>query len=384
MAGPFATPQFTRRRCARGFTAPALGLALAFALAAPPARAQQAGDPPSPLLARLEALAGHGGGARSFGSQSILSSCWSPAELAAGGPAEKAITRRGADVRLGPPARQRPSLAAPVLPAVMRNSIRRVDTGGEKLVALTFDVCEQNGEKAGYDGAIVDYLRANGVAATFFLGGKWMATHQERAMQIIADPLFEAGNHAWTHGNMRVLTGKDMQDQIDFTQAEYELTVERLLERPCAQAAGAAEAVRIPLRMSAFRYPYGTCSAESLSAVNAAGLAAVQWDVVTGDPAKGTSARAIEATVAGRVKPGSIVVMHANGRGWHTSEALPVLVAALKAKGYRFVTVGTLLAAGRPVAAASCYELKPGDNGRYDRIFGRGTGDRPVKTATRG
>lgn len=371
------------RRSARGTATAALFLAL---LVASPAMAQQtpvrAGEESrSLLLDQLYALAGRQR-PLSFGSEAILTACWSPAALASKGAAEKAITRRGPDVRLGPPPRLRPQLSSPPLPAAEQNSIRHVDTGGEKLVALTFDVCEQNNEKAGYDGAIVDYLRANGVAATFFLGGKWMATHQERAMQIIADPLFEAGNHAWTHGNMRVLTGQDMQDQIDFTQAEYELTLDRLFEKPCALAAGAAEMRRIPLAIRAFRYPYGTCSAESLAAVNAAGLAAVQWDVVTGDPGKGTSARSIERTVANQVKPGSIVVMHANGRGWHTAEAVPQLVAALKAKGYRFVTVSQLIGAGRPVAAKSCYEVKPGDNSRYDRLFGRGTGDRPVHAAS--
>ena len=74
----------------------------------------------------------------------------------------------------------------------------------------------------------------------------------------------------------------------------------------------------------------------------------------------------------------AILALILDGRGWHTSEAVPRFVAALKKKGYRFVTVSQLLAAGRPVAANSCYELKPGDNVRYDKILGRGTGDRPA------
>ena len=45
---------------------------------------------------------------------------------------------------------------------------------GVKLVALTFDLCETDGSIAGYDGRIVDLLRAEDVKATFFAGGKWM------------------------------------------------------------------------------------------------------------------------------------------------------------------------------------------------------------------
>jgi peptidoglycan-N-acetylglucosamine deacetylase len=118
-----------------------------------------------------------------------------------------------------------------------------------------------------------------------------------------------------------------------------------------------------------FRFPFGTCNAETLSEVNEAGLLAIQWDVVSGDPAKAASAEAIEHGVVAQVKSGSIVVMHANGRGWHTAEALPLVIAGLRKRGFEFATVGELLDKGEPVIADSCYELKPGDNARYDKLF---------------
>lgn len=46
--------------------------------------------------------------------------------------------------------------------------------------------------------------------------------------------------------------------------------------------------------------------------------------------------------------------------------ALPLFIPALRAKGYEFVTVSGLLAAGQPEIATDCYELRPGDNARYD------------------
>jgi len=32
-----------------------------------------------------------------------------------------------------------------------------------------------------------------------------------------------------------------------------------------------------------------------------------------------------------------------NGRGWHTAEALPPIIAQLRARGFRFVTVSEML-----------------------------------------
>src|SRR5262249_34407787 len=88
------------------------------------------------------------------------------------------------------------------------------------------------------------------------------------------------------------------------------------------------------------------------------------WDVSSGDPTFAQSARAIEHQVLANVQPGSIVLFHANGRGWHTEGALPGIIAALKARGYEFATVSELLAAGGPVVAATCYDSRPGDTDR--------------------
>ena len=117
----------------------------------------------------------------------------------------------------------------------MAKSIRRVQPrSGERLVALTFDLCERADQISGYDGAVVDFLRREHVPATFFAGGKWMRTHAERAMQLMADPLFELGNHAWTHGNLRVLEGQKAENQIAWAQQEYALLRDALVRRAVA------------------------------------------------------------------------------------------------------------------------------------------------------
>lgn len=280
--------------------------------------------------------------------------CYAPAALAARPGEEIVRPRAGAPVELpeiGTAAR------APV-PAQLRGSIRRVELpAGVKMVALTFDLCEASGEISGYDGALVDYLRAEGVPATFFGGGKWLMSHAERGNQLVADRLFEMGNHSWSHANLTVRTGEAMRRQVDDADIAIALRHKDVAAKGCMipQPAGSA----------LFRFPYGSCSAESLAYVNDSGHLAIQWDVDSGDPAF-IGARGMADDMLRAIRPGSIVLMHANGRGRHTAEALRLLIPALKAKGYRFATVTDLLAAGRPVIADTCYSLRPGDTRVYD------------------
>jgi peptidoglycan/xylan/chitin deacetylase (PgdA/CDA1 family) len=291
-------------------------------------------------------------------SSNLLQACWTPEQLR-GSARDKRINKKASD-RLPP---ERITYQHTVLPTRLTGSIRYVKPrNSEKLVALTFDLCEQANEKSGYDADLVNYLRDHQVKATFFAGGKWMRSHAEKTMQLMADPLFEIGNHAWTHGNLRVLNGPEMYAQINWTQAEYELLREKLLKSKCAVQFGDKAAVAIPPSLTAFRFPYGACNAQSLAAVNQTGLAAIQWNIVTGDPARGQTADHIARTILDRIQPGSIVVAHANGRGWHTAEALPLIVSKLRSRGYHFVTISELLAKGEVVAVDSCYELKPSDN----------------------
>jgi len=327
---------------------------------------EPAPDPvPPPLGQVAEPVSGPG-------SAAILAACWTPDELR-GRPGERKIKQR-LPADHSPPARLAPHHPTPPLGGAFARSLRSVTpVNGRKLIALTFDLCEQSNEVTGYDGELVDILRAANAKATFYAGGKWMRSHPERTQQLMADPLFELGNHAWTHGNLRVLDGPEMEDQIRWTQVEYEILREDLLARPCAQPDAAEGHYAIPFLPQTFRYPYGTCNAASLAAVAAAGLYPVQWSIVTGDPAAGQSAAQIVRGVLASLKPGAIVIAHGNGRGRHTAEAMKTLIPALRKRGYDLVTVSELIAAGTPHLVEECYETSPGDNHRYDKLFGKGT-----------
>jgi peptidoglycan-N-acetylglucosamine deacetylase len=308
-----------------------------------------------------------------FGSSVVLHACWTPTQLE-GSPEDRKVIGDDPHTDRGKPARLSPKHKLPPLQPERRNDIRYVKPNGmKKIIALTFDLCERTKETTGYDSAIVNYLRAQNIKATFFAGGKWMRSHPDKAMQIMSDPRFELGNHGWTHGNVRVLTGDTMKAQIDWTQAEYELLREELIAKPCAQKAGEAELAQIPASLLLFRPPYGACDEKAMQYLADSGLATIQWSVVTGDPAKEASSDGIAKIVLAQAKPGAIVIMHANGRGHGTAEALPKFIPELRQQGYQFVTVSELLSLGIPFAPTECYENNPGDNLVYDRKFGDGT-----------
>jgi len=281
--------------------------------------------------------------------------CFPPSALAPQ-PGEERVQRH-----VGPaPLLAHLSLPAPTrVPASQSGSIRRVTLPeGVRLVALTFDLCEASSEISGYDGAVISALREARVPATFFAGGKWLTSHPARGAQLIADPLFEMGNHTWSHANLAVRGGEEMRRQVDDADIA-------IAETRNAAAAAACRLDHVPQRATLFRFPYGSCSREALDYVNDTGHLAIQWDVDSGDPAL-LGAKTMAAAMLKAIRPGSIVLMHANGRGKHTAEAVRLLLPALKAQGYRLVTVSALLKAGTPVIASTCYSERPGDTQVYD------------------
>jgi peptidoglycan/xylan/chitin deacetylase (PgdA/CDA1 family) len=258
------------------------------------------------------------GTAASAEDHSLLERCWTPQALA-GTQAELKTLRGHTKLDLMALKQEKPPDISPV-PPEWRGSIRSVELPfGEKLIALTFDLCETDGAIAGYDGRIIDLLRAEGVKATFFAGGKWMETHEERAAQLLADPNFEIGSHGLRHLDLARLSGQTLADEIALTDAAYRRARNSLLARQCAGPDHPGQT--LPERLTLMRFPYGSCNAAALTKVAEQGQLAIQWDVVTGDPDPHRSAKAMAATILGKVHPGAIVVAHANGRGRHTAEA---------------------------------------------------------------
>src|SRR5207248_3120786 len=91
------------------------------------------------------------------------------------------------------------------------------------------------------------------------------------------------------------------------------------------------------------RPPYGSYDASVVRTARSLGLATVLWNVDPSDYAQpGTGA--IERRVLAQVRPGSIVISHdGGGRRTETLRAYPAIISALRARGYRIVTIPELL-----------------------------------------
>jgi peptidoglycan/xylan/chitin deacetylase (PgdA/CDA1 family) len=99
-----------------------------------------------------------------------------------------------------------------------------------------------------------------------------------------------------------------------------------------------------------FRPPYGAYDSSTVRIARSLGLATVLWNVDPSDWAL-PGVNAIEQRVLAQVQPGSIIISHDGGgpRG-QTLAAYPSIIAALRARRYRIVTIPQLLGF-RPVYA---------------------------------
>ncbi|MBQ9407028.1 MAG: polysaccharide deacetylase family protein [Desulfovibrio sp.] len=290
--------------------------------------------------------------------------------------AEASDAKRALPNNALPPTRSLPTVQLAPLGPEMVGNIRRVTLAdGEKIVALTFDMCELATVTTGCDMAVLNFLRDEQIPATFFMGGKWMRTHARRVLQIMSEPRFEIGNHAWTHGNCALLSPQGLRTQVLWTQAQYELLREEALRRFKAQGRG--EPAWLAPVPTLFRLPYGRCNGASLAELARMGLCVVQWDVAaeSGDNRHPAQAKKAARVVAAQVKPGSILLFHANCVPLGTAQLLREVVVLLRSQGYSFVTAGELLRRGRPQLHMDGYFSRPGDNLAWDKRFGPdGTG----------
>lgn len=210
----------------------------------------------------------------------------------------------------------------------------------DKTVALTFDAdmtadqvdLAAGGERFDNPGLIAA-LRREKVPATVFMTGMWARTYPHQARSISRDPLFEVGNHSYSH--------------YAFTGSCYGLPVvgEGRQREEVRRGFEALRAVGVTEPTPYFRFPGGCYDDDALRAVAAEGATAVQWDVASGDPFNG-DADDVVAQVLEDVRPGSVVVMHCTlSAAPATTEAVRRIVPELRERGYRFVKVSELVAA---------------------------------------
>jgi len=209
----------------------------------------------------------------------------------------------------------------PPLQPVPAEVIIRPEGAGRR-VALTFDACSTL-DRSFYDDRITRALVGTRTPATLFISGRWAETHL-RQMRVLSEiPLFEIANHSYIHPHMTEVPQERQREELLWTQ-QILFSLTGKLPR-------------------FFRPPYGEVDSELALVAAQNGLRTVEYDFPSGDPDKHVTRERLVAWVLAKARPGSIVVMHMNRRGWHTAEALPDIIAGLRAKGFVLSQVGEMV-----------------------------------------
>ena len=206
-------------------------------------------------------------------------------------------------------------------------------------VALTFDAdmtdfMQQqltSGKIASYANLkILDLLEKERIPTTFFLTGQWVERYPDVTRRITGNPIFEVANHSYEHMGFvpKCYTLPQLSPQLMTSDVSRTFDV--------IKPYGGRQT-------RYFRFPGGCYDQAALQSLAPLGLTVIEWDVVSGDPFA-TAYRPIVNAVLSTVQAGSIVVLHiTEGNAQYTDEAMPEILAGLRAKGLQPVTLSELL-----------------------------------------
>jgi peptidoglycan-N-acetylglucosamine deacetylase len=220
-----------------------------------------------------------------------------------------------------------------------------------KKVVLSFD----DGPDPRWTPEILDVLKKKNVPAVFFVVGEEANQHPEILKREYADGN-EIGNHTFTHPQFDQISKTELKWQLNLTQRLIESTV------------GAKTIL--------FRPPYGIDHqpeyAEEVSQLPTAqdmgylivGQRIDPDDWSTTDGRNQMPAADIVQNVLRQLDKGNIILLHdGGGERAQTVAALPLIIDALRSRGYQFVSIGDLIGKTRaevmlPLSAQERFEAR--------------------------
>ena len=196
--------------------------------------------------------------------------------------------------------------------------------GSGHRVALTFD----DGPTRGVTDGVLDVLARERIPATFFVVGT-AARRQPELLRRMAANGHEIEDHSDSHPHLNVLLTRGALDA----------------EIGSADAAIAAATGR---HARWLRPPYGARNAAVIEAARRHGLRVVLWSAMLDETSPQAAPDTLTERLLRQVQDGAIIVLHdgdrGRGPGGRSYEAAMTarVVAALRAQGYRFVTLDQL------------------------------------------
>ena len=199
-------------------------------------------------------------------------------------------------------------------------------TANEKAVALTFD----DGPSSTYTPQIMalhGFAQTYQAHGTFFVLGHRVEQTPWLVQALIKDG-HEVGNHSFSHPRLTKETQLSREQELERTAVDLDLL-------------GCPQSQRL------FRPPYSAYDDRLKAYLAHTRRRLVLWSLDSGDW-QGLAAPVIIKNVLSRVRNGSIIIFHdsdenAQADRHPTVEALRIILPALKAAGYRMVTVSELL-----------------------------------------
>ena len=200
-------------------------------------------------------------------------------------------------------------------------------------VALTFD----DGPDPEWTPKIVDILNEKQAPAAFFVIGE-PANQYPGIVKREFDLGNELGNHTFTHPDFETVSKAQVQFELNLTELllESNLGVKTLLFRPPFgidhQPETASEIAMLPVPQSMGYIIVG------------AQIDPHDWGEAEGGAPPPVDTIVKRVMTDAQTGKGNIILMHdGGGDRSHTLAALPQIIDGLRAKGYEFVSVGTLL-----------------------------------------
>ncbi len=219
-------------------------------------------------------------------------------------------------------------------------------------VALTFD----DGPDGRWTPKILNILRDKKAAATFFVIGQNMQESPGLVQREVREGMM-VGNHTWTHPNISATSLAQTDLEINTTQRLFEVLTGKSMRFFRPPYFGDAE-------------PSTPGEVEPLLIAQGLGYLIAGLRIDTDDWQKPTPAQIIQRTLTRLADTGptagQVVLLHdAGGDRSRTVAALPDLIDALRAHGYRLVTVDQLAGMARADA------LPPTSRGSLELMLDR-------------